>query len=329
MRKRSFGLYEHDSKLLLRSRLTDLGSHLRVIVAPEEDNATDGTLSQLTKSTFSVNAGKPVMFVMDGGARTEFWTKGFLHCPWDATVRIRTPTHESTHYNDSDGISHRIGGPAETSYMLDSGTERYEEFWRVNGKPHREDGPSSIIIMKAPHAQKTWGAILDLHQWKQHLDLFPAETPIKYTTTFDTQWRRNGAPYREDTGYTSLHETGITEVTQISELLGIRNVRMCVRQEFNWRNDRSELHRVDGPAVIKIYGSCVITENGTVVDKTYEKIDTAWYYGGGSMNNSFVHGWIDDNDIGIGEAPFINNSYFASAEDEVSFIMDVLSKLSD
>lgn len=329
MRKRSFSLYEHDSKLLLRSRLSDLGSHLRVIVAPEEDNATDGKLSQLTKSTFSINAGKPVMFVMDGGARTEFWTKGFLHCPWDAAIRIRTPNRESAHYNDSDGISHRIGGPAETSYLLDSGSERYEEYWRIDGKQHREDGPSSTAIMKVPRAQKTWGSILNLHEWEQHIDLFPASTPIKYTTTLDTNWCRHGEPYRENDGYTSLCETGIVEVTQISELLGIRNVRICVRQEFNWRNDRGELHRVDGPAIVKLHGSCEITQNGKMVDKTYEGFSTAWYYDGFSMNNTFVHDWVEDNDIGIGEEPFIDNSYFASAEDETCFLMDVIAKFSN
>lgn len=329
MRKRSFSLYEHDSKLLLRSRLTDLGSHLRVIVAPEEDNAKDGTLSQLTKSTFSINAGKPVMFITDGGARTEFWTKGFLHCPWDAAVRIRTPNRETVHYNDSGGVSHRIDGPAETSYLLDTGSERYEEFWRVNGEHHREDGPSSIAILSASNDHKTWGEMLKLHEMNQYLDMFPESTPIKYTSTIDTRWNRNGSPYRENNGYTTLHETGISEVTQISELLGVKNTRLCIRREFNWRNDACDLHRVDGPAIIKLLGSYDVTKNGEVVEQSYESMTMGWYFNGFKIPDGHVSRWATENFIKRGKEPFIDNSYFASAEDETCFIMDFLSKLDD
>ncbi len=327
--RKSFEKYNRESEILLRSRLTDLGSHLRVIVAPEEDNATDGMLSQLMKSSFSINAGKPVMFVMNGGARTEFWTKGFLHCPWGAAVKIKTPNRDISQYNNSAGISSCTHGPAETTYILDPREERYEEYWRVDGKSHRDDGPSAISIVTASNDHKTWGSIIEIREWEQYRDMFPESTPIKLTTTNDTNWCRHGEPYRENDGYTSVHETGIIDVTQISELLGVKNTRLCVRREFNWKNDRGELHRVNGPAIIKLYGSCVITKNGKVVEQTYDSIDSVWYYDGANMNNSFVHDWVAENNIDIGKEPFIDNSYFASAEDETCFLMDVMVKMSD
>jgi len=305
--------------------MSDLGTHLRIIVAPEEDNAKDGTLSQLTKSTFSMNTGKPVMFVLNGGARTEFWTKGYLHCPWDAAVRIRTPNRETYHYNDSDGVSHHIGGPAECSYSLDSGMERFEEFWRVDGKQHREDGPSSTSILRAKPNKETWGGIITLHDWDQYFDKFPNSTPVKYTTSIDTAWCRDGKPYRGNKQPSLIQETGVVEVMQISELLGLKTTRLCVRQEFNWKNDNDELSRSDGPAIVKLLGSFEVTKNGRVVESSYESIITSWYFEGRAFKDDYINSWITENNITPGNAPYINNSFFSTNEDEVCFIMDVLS----
>ena len=305
--------------------MSDLGSHLRIIVAPEEDNAKDGTLSQLTKSTFSMNAGKPVMFVLDGGARTEFWTKGFSHCPWDAAVRIRTPKRESYHYFDSDGIGHRIGGPAESSYVLDSGMEQYEEIWRVNGNRHREDGPAYTSILRAKPNKETWGGVVTLHDWDQYFGKFPDSTPVKYTTSIDTAWCRDGLSYRANKKPAVVQETGVVEVMQISELLGVKTTRLCVRQEFNWMNEKGNLSRGDGPAVIKLLGSYEVTENGKVVESTYESMIANWWFDGQPFKDAFIDGWMKENNIVPGNAPYINNSFFANSEDEVCFIMDVLS----
>jgi len=304
--------------------MSDLGSHLRIIVAPEEDNAKDGTLSQLTKSTFSMNAGKPVMFVLNGGGRTEFWTKGYLHCPWDAAVRIRTPNREIYHHNDSDGVSHRIGGPAESSYVLDSGTEQYEEIWRINGDRHREDGPAYTMILRKPN-KETWGGVVSIHDWNQYFDKFPNATPVNYTAVKDTVWSRNGLTYRSDRKPTVLQDTGIVEVMQISELLGIRTTRLCVRQEFNWMNDKGELSRVDGPAVVKLFGSYEVTENGIVVESAYESMTMDWWFDGQPFKDAYINEWMKENNIVPDNAPYINNSFFSNSEDEVCFIMDVLS----
>ena len=311
--------------MLLRSRMSDLGSHLRVTVAPEEDNAKDGKLSQLTKSTFSINAGKPVMFVLDGGARTEFWTKGFLYNPWGPAVHIRTQNRESTHYNDSDGISHRIDGPAETTYMLDTGIEVYEEFWRVNGDTHREDEPASTRISRTTSKHRMWGDIITTHEWKHFLGVFPSDTPIKYAISNDQGWFTNSVPYRKGGLPTSVHETGVVEVMQISELLGLKTTKLCIRREYVWRNENHEISRSSGPAVVKVLGAYDITKNGKIVEQSFESVITKWYYNGEQIKNERIDAWVKENDANVGEAPYVNNPYFSSPEDEVCFIMDVLS----
>ena len=310
--------------MLLRSRISDLGSHLRITVAPEEDNAKDGKLSHLTKSTLSMNAGKPVMFVLDGGARTEFWTKGFLYNPCGPAVHIRTQNRESTHYNDSDGISHRIDGPAEAVYVLDSGGELYEEYWREHGGMHRDVEPASTRIARSKSEHRKWDDIIATHEWDQYLGAFPKNTPIKYSTAIDKEWFKHGEPYRNGDLPSVVHETGVVEVMQLSELLGMKTTKLCIRREYTWRIDGHVRSRANGPAVVKLFGAYDVTKNGKLVEQSFEDIQIEWYFNGDKISNGRIDAWVKENDIKIGEAPYVTTPYFATPEDEVCFITEFL-----
>ncbi len=309
--------------------MTDLNTHLRITVAPEEDNAKDGKLSQLSKSTLSANHDKPVLFVLDGGARQEWWTKGFPYCPWDAAVRIRTPNREIVHYNDSGGGAHRLDGPAQITYVLDPREERYEELWIQNGKKHRTDGPA-ITIINRPKGDTpgTWGETVKHHGIELHASRFSSMTPVKYSTFIDQYWHRDDEPFNGNNA-TDIQETGVIEVTQLGTLLGTKTTKFVVRREYNWKNADGKLSRDNGPAVIKLLGLLEVNTNGKITSMTYDDIGFWWYYNGTPIKNQFIDQWIESNGIKIGEAPYVDNSYFASAEDETCFLVDIISGLGD
>jgi len=319
--------HEHDSKIILRSRITDFETHLLVAVAPEEDSARDGTLSQITKSTVSINYNKPVLFILNGGARSEWWTNGIMHCPWGVSLKIHTENRNLEEYHNASGLIHRDNGPAELIHILDSREERYEEYWRNTGKLHRIDDPAITRIQRTAGFDKTWDEIVAAH-CSNYIGMFSDDAQVRYSQTIDQQWYVNGDPYRPNDLPVAVSETGVAEVMQISTLLDIKRTKMCIRKEFNWRNSEGQMSRTSGPAVVKLLGTLEVTQHGRNISFNYDDMLIAWHYNGVEIPATTVIKWMRDNDIKAKEAPYIEDSFF-SEEDETCFIMDVLSKLED
>ena len=314
---------------LENARITRTESHIEIYMDIPSKMFPDVLRTKVSK-TYDL----PVVFVTGIGTEREWWTNGVTYNPFGGPSLSVSNIHErKTIYTDSNGLEvNDNGGPAVQIHKY--GVQFIEE-WIINGAKtpvtHRAGGPAYTRFEHETPNKQTW---LEFTLSRSDIDASPKFlNPGDQVTVFrekEFSWHKNGKCYNDGNSYTHREDYAIAEYTKIeTKCFDMLQRIYTARRELSWRNEEGALHRVDGPAIIKLWH--IEETQKTTAGKLMKGVirhkawNVQWVVNGKTISTKRVLDWCRKNRVVVRDGPCFDHSVFVKAEDELCFITDFLN----
>ena len=326
------GSFQTAIAALESARITRTESHIEIYL-----DIPSKMLPDVLRAKASKRYDLPVVFVTGIGTEREWWTNGILYNPFGGpAISVSNLQEQKNIYHDSEGNeANNNGGPAVQEHKY--GVMFIEEWILSDQKRsvnHREGGPAyTRFEYESPNKQTWLEFTISCNDINAATDVSPKFlNPGDQVTVFrekEFSWYKHGKYYNDGKTYTHREDGNIAVHTRIEpKQLDMLQRIYTVERLLMWRNERGVLHRVEGPAVIKLYHveeTQRITEGkikkGAIKYKTWK---VQWMVNGEEISTKRVLDWCRNNRVVLRDGPCFDQSAFVRAEDELCFITDFL-----
>lgn len=306
--------YQRCSDALKKAQVTDLGAYTEVRFSDRQNIGTD------FKATISYRFSTPVLFAFNfqSGYRREWWTQGVCYNPHGPAIEFETAQERKTHYHMEGGTVGREEQHGEGPITVDHefGVV-YKEHWE-----DRPDGPSYVELRYASPSRTSYSnfsensdSIKGLIGEKETVNVFHDRSFV---------WNSNGKLGR-GTGpnnWSQQYDTGIAEYTSPSTILSVTKTMVVVHRELRWYHpDTDQLHRTDGPAIIKLQNVKETSKDGRASAWIYGNWGVEWHINGKKIPAYKVHQWAKRHNISMVDNPCYDRSMW-NEETELCFMTD-------
>lgn len=293
-------------------------------------------LSTQFKQMVSFQFKRPVQFIFQSqdGTSIEWWTNGRKHNPFGATSQLDTKYARSEDYYNKFGNLHRIDGPARTEHVYGVS---YNEDWINNGILHRDDGPASINTRYGDPNQATWAEfrgygypsqLTSDYKGDAHWSGKTAANNNRIGTIINSRqklWFDRGNCHNENS-WAVQRDSMCFEYIEIIQPMNLLRTTRCAHRELRWYDQDEKLHRLDGPAILKLNNVQELEKDGKILPWKYDSWSAEWYVRGMAIPTLNVINWAKKNHILMHNEPCYDHSVFRDSDGELCFITDFIKQ---
>ncbi len=301
--------------VLQKATVTYNGSYVTVLFRDRDRTSTQ------FKQMVSFQLKVPVQLIFQSGTEStviEWWVNGVHYNPFGpAKVSEGLNGYEETHHLP-DGSLGRNDGPAFVSNQF--GVQFVERWTPGKSQLHRVGGPALSEIDYGDPATDTWANFSRrLNFQKVGLSDDNQGTVIKRR---ELSWYQRGK-CRNDDGWAKQMDFTVFERFEVVQPMGIMRTAYVTQRELRWYDENEKLHRVDGPAIIKMKNVREIEKDGKMAKWQCESHEGQWYVRGSEIPKYEILKWAKKNHIPLLSEPCYDRSAFMHTDGELCFITDL------
>ena len=257
-------------------------------------------LSTQLKQMVSHQMKRPIHFIFQtkDTIKHEWWHHGLNFNPFGAAMMMSATTGYLEYHHKPDGQLGCDYGPAlvEHQYGL-----KYTEKWvSDNGQLTRDDGGPAITEIEYES---------------------PGNSPHTHFKRREMGWYRRNRHYRKNSWSQQIDFDGAEKFETVPPMGLMRTLDLELR-ELRWYNEDGNLHRTDGPALLKLIKLKEIEKDGKMAGWRWKDWHSEWWIHGTLIRNTDVIHWAKKNQIPMWNEPCYNRSAFRSEDGELCFLTD-------
>ena len=307
---------------LSSAKISHNGSHVTVRFADRD------RMSSQFKAAMSFRIPVPVQFVFNykGGTRIEWWSKGVCFNPWGPAITVDDHIQWQQHHHKPNG---KVGCDFAAAVIEHAYRTSYREKW-INdaGQRHRDDGgPALVEIEYNDPSEVTWEgflAALEYQQVKRYQNYFRQDEMVTWMKRRETSWYVRDMPRRIDnSSWSTQIDFGIAEAFAGSSTMSVTRTTFTYNRELRWFDEDGQLHRPDGPAILKLNDVKEVEKDGKAAQWLIGNWNGEWWIHGRQIAHLKILQWAKQHNIKYNEDCCYNKPFFRDDEGEVCFITDL------
>ncbi len=298
---------------LSHAEVTDQGTYVTVLFHQPDRQSTQ------FKQMVSFQMGKPVQFIWNhrDGTRIQWVDQGGTFNPHGPAIVDESPQRYEETHNLQSGQLGRKGGPA---YIQHAFGVSYVERWTPGGNMlHRVEGPALVEIDYGDPNKMSWERFTKELDIKSKMNTRQEGTVIKRR---EKTWYRHGKCTNEDT-WAKQSDFTVFEWFEVMPPMSIMRTTFVAQRELRWYDEEERIHRLDGPAILKMTNVIEIEKDGTKTAWQCEKWSGEWYVRGTLIPSLTILQWAKKHGVPMHNEACYDKSAFKGSDGELCFITDI------
>ncbi len=256
-------------------------------------------LSSQLKQMVSHQMKRPILFIFQtkDSIKHEWWHNGMNFNPFGAAIMMSTDTGYIEYHHKPDGQLGCNYGPASIEHKY--GQSFIERWISDNGNLHRDDGGPAITEIEYE---------------------LPGDSPHTHFTRREMGWYPRKVI--RDGSWSQQIDFGGHERFETVPPMGLMRTLNLQQRELRWYDEDDNLHRTNGPALLKLIELKEIEKDGKMAGWQWKDWHSEWWIHGSSIRNTDIIQWAKRHHIPMWNEPCYNWSAFRDDDGEFCFLTD-------